>query len=360
MNGETNNQTTNVVNEPTLVPAQQPQIVNSPAPQPVVQPAPSSPADNSLGSNVKIAPPQAEPINASPAAGSTSVVNAKQPQPQPTVTPQPQVEPPKEPETPPPAALQPTPDVQNEQPKKKSNFKFVIIFIIILIGLNVYQYLDTQSKVQKLNYECTPVSSYETEKDLDLNSTIVQDLYNKVSTTMREDLAHINFDDQLKRYLVYRQIPTRDFYDSNCGYFDNTSMQLYTCPNNNEFHPLAFKIETFEREYKKLFGANTQVPHANIQLGNKCLGGYQYIEERGEYVQGNCKENVPTSFRKEAKLKTAKSKNNVIVLTEEVAYKGTDSQTVPAYLKNGTYTYTFKLDTNYNYVYVSRDFTAKY
>jgi len=193
-----------------------------------------------------------------------------------------------------------------------------------------------------------------------LNSTIVQDLYNKVTTNIREDLAHIEFDDQLKRYLAYRQIPTADFYDSNCGYFNNTSMQLYTCPDNGKFHPLAIKVETFEREYKKLFGANTEVPHANIQLGNKCLGGYQYIEERGEYVQGSCKESVPTSFRKDAKLKTAKSKNNVIVLTEEVTYKGTDTQTVPEYLNNGTYTYTFKLDTNYNYVYVSRDFKAKY
>ncbi len=380
MNGVTNNNTTQTTQEPKLVPIAgqaQPTVVQPTVPQqvqPVAQPTvqapaqptpvevtPPAPQPNSLGDNVVIAPPQEGPINAS--TGNSQEPSFAKPQ-QPSVAPEPQ----------PVEATQPTPtpteqpqveeqqvNVEQPIPPKKSGGKgLLLIIILILIALNVYQYLNTQSQVNKMNFECTPVSTYEKEKELDLKSTIVQDLYNKVETSMREDLAVHEFNDSLKRYLAFRQIPTKDFYDSNCNYFNNTAMQLYTCPTSKDFHPLAIKVETFEREYKKLFGANTTVPNDNIQLGNKCLGGYQYIPDRGEYVQGKCSENVPTSFKKEQKLVKAISRNNVIIISEEVVYKGTDSQTVPEYLKNGTFTYTFKLDTNYNYVYVSREFTPKY
>ena len=379
MNGVTNNnQPTSNTTNPTVVPAQPTQpvqpaqavqpvitsstvqstpVITQATPTPAVAPAVAAPAQPSLGANVVIAPPQAEPINAS-TNNQAAAVNTAPPAPT-----QPAVEEKKEQveekATEEPANNVTAQAVDAAPPKKKSPF-FIILLILILIGLNVYQYLDTKSKVQKLEFECTPVSTFDKEKELDLNSTIVRDLYNKVKTTIREDLAHMDFDDELKRYLTYRQIPTSDFYDSNCNYFDNTAMQLYTCPTSKDFHPYAFKVETFEREYKKLFGANTTVPNGNIQLGNKCLGGYQYIEERGEYVQGSCKENIPTSFKATKKLTKAISRNNAIILTEEVQYKGTDTQTVPDYLENGTYTYTFKLDTNYNYVYVSREFTPKY
>ena len=39
---------------------------------------------------------------------------------------------------------------------------------------------------------------------------------------------------------------------------------------------------------KKLYGENTSIPFTNIQLGNTCIGGYQYIPSRGEFVQGLC------------------------------------------------------------------------
>lgn len=371
MNGVTNNNTTQTNAEPKLVPTTNGQVaaptITSTAPQTVAQPTiqPVQPEvkqpDNSLGANVIIAPPQEGPINAStgnnqdPAFKKPQQVQPQQPTvPEATpvqVTPTPtQVE----------EVVQEPSNTQEVPPKKKSNTPLIIIIILILIALNAYQYLNTQSKIKQLNFECTPVSTYEKEKELDLNSTIVRDLYNKAETTIREDLANPEFNDELKRYLAFRQIPNKDFYDSNCNYFNNSAMQGITCPTSKDFHPLALKTETFEREYKKLFGANTTVPNGNIQLSNKCLGGYQYIPDRGEYVQGKCGESDSTPLKKNAKLIKAISRNNVIILTEEVVYKGTDSQTVPEYLNNGTFTYTFKLDTNYNYVYVSREFTPKY
>ena len=361
MNGVNENQTT----QNTTAPSTEPVITNvTPAPATNVQKTTPAQPQQSLGSNVVIAPPSSAPIDAStdPTMAAHKTPTFVQPAPAPSapvLTP----EPPKEPETntqettPP---EEPPKEEVVEVPKKRSGIGFILIIILILIGLNVYQYLESQAKVQKLQFECTPVTTYDTEKELDLKSTIVRDLYNKVKTNIREDLAHNTFDDELKRYLAFRQIPNGDFYDSNCNLFDNTKMQLYTCPTNENYHPLAFKVETFEREYKKLFGANTQVPHGNIQLSNKCFGGYQYIEGRGEYVQGKCAENVPTSFKTVKTLTKAISRNNTIILTEEVVYKGTDTLKVPEYLKNGTYTYTFKLDINYNYVYVTKDFTPKY
>ena len=43
-----------------------------------------------------------------------------------------------------------------------------------------------------------------------------------------------------------------------------------------------------------------------------------------------------------------------MTLREEVKYYTVEGIDVPEKLKSGTYVYTFKLDTNYNYVYISK------
>lgn len=237
---------------------------------------------------------------------------------------------------------------KKEKKSHKGIFIFLLLVIIVLMG--IYIYMDYQ---KDLTNKCSPlVSSDKTLRTLDLESDIVKDLYSKVYTNIREDVANSELNDNMKLYLAYRQIPNSKIYDSNCNLFSNTAMNSYICEENTEFYPTAFKEDTLQLEIKKLFGSDVSIENNNIQLGNSCIGGYQYISERGEYVQGYCKEVSTTKYSAEKELISAFVQADTITLKEKVRYYS--SETVPEFLKNGTYIYTFRLDNNYNYVYVSK------
>lgn len=254
--------------------------------------------------------------------------------------------------------------VQNQQvPKKqvkqkKSHKKGLFIFLLlVIIGcMGYYIYTDYQ---KDLRNKCSPlVTGKDNKVTLDLDSTIVQDLYQKVKTDINEDIASTELDDNMKLYLAYRQIPTYEVFESNCNLFNNNSMQSIKCTKNNGFVPMAFKEETLQREVKKLFGEETEIENANIRLGNSCLGGFQYIKERGEYVSGECSSNLSTIYKADKKLLEAYAYNDTVVLREKVRYYGSENVDISR-LKNGVYVYTFKLDNNYNYAYISKEFEEK-
>ncbi len=247
-----------------------------------------------------------------------------------------------------------------EAPKKKKNFvPLLLVLVIILIGIIIFLVQKNKADVSRLKFECSPVG-YKEEAKLDLSSTLVQDLYSKVKTNIKEDLASVEFNDSMKLYLAFRQLGQDKIYASNCNLFSNTAMEPYTCPDLVQFAPMAFKEETMQLELKKLFGEDVNIANNNVQLGNSCIGGYQYIAERGEYVKGYCEEQPATIFRAEKKLTEVKSYGNYITLTEDVKYIGNQDATVPDYLVSGTYVYTFKLDTNYNYIYINKEYVEKY
>lgn len=248
-----------------------------------------------------------------------------------------------------------------EQPKivykKSKNILARFLFLIILlmgayIGFNYY---NTSLKITRYNNLYSPVSTTKEAKELDINSYIVQDLYSKVKTNIREDIAEPQLNQSMKLYLAYRSIPHDKLFESTCDGFNNASMIPYTCTNNiPNFKPNAFKKEALEIEYKKLFGEYTDFENSNIQIGKNCIGGYQYIESRGEYVQGYCTSLITTTAKVNKKLVSATSKESNIVLKEEVKYTSSEGQSLPENLKSGTYNYVFKLDKNYNYIYVNK------
>ncbi len=252
---------------------------------------------------------------------------------------------------------------KNATQKKKRGGKLTFIFILIIIGLVAYIYYSSKNYMivlRQLQYECSPIQGDKKEIDLDLNSTLVKDLYSKVSTNIREDLAQPQFNDQMKLYLAYRQILDKDKYDSNCNLFSPVSMEPYRCEESTAFVPKAFKEETLRHEFRKLFGENTDISLQNIQLGNSCLVGYQYISDRGEFVQGFCNQQTATSYKATKTLVEAKSMGATIVLIEEVKYHENERMPLPDYLKSGTYKYTFRLDMNYNYVFLDKRYEEKY
>lgn len=251
----------------------------------------------------------------------------------------------------------PLPNQLEIPPKKSHKSRFVIILLLLIIaGLAFYIYQDYTKDLAK--GECSPlVASDNTLRELDLNSSIVQELYDKVKTTIREDVAYHNFDDVFKLYLAYRQIPNSDIYDSHCNLFDESSMSNFSCNDSLSFVPKAFKVETLEREVKKLFGESITIENQDIVLGNSCLGGFQYIPERGEYVQGYCGQVPTTAYNVDKELISATVQGDTIILKENVRYYSAEGISGDQ-LQNGVYVHTFKLDNNYHYAYVDRTIEA--
>ena len=361
---QTNNNVPNqVVEQPILQPLTNPPVVPStvsviqpvvPVVQPVLTPVPAQvvpetqPDTMPVESNEQTIPGV---IVANPVNGGMDKPNPIQPLPGTEVATEPVTEAP---------VLETTPVVvpeDNGKKKKKKNklARFWFFIVVCLIGVIVYLEYTHKMTVDRLNYECTPVSTTGDVKELDLESTIVKDLYSKVYTNLKEDLASVEMNDQMKVYLAFRQVPESKFYDSNCNLFSATSMEPFACVESSVISPLAFKEEDLKLELKKLFGDRAEIPLMNVHLGEKsCIGGYQYIPERGEFVEGKCTTNAATMYKFEKKLVKAESKEAFIMLYEEVKYYNAEGVDLPEKLKSGTYIYTFKLDMNYNYIYESK------
>ena len=80
----------------------------------------------------------------------------------------------------------------------------------------------------------------------------------------------------------------------------------------------AEKLKKVMLELKRMFGDNIIINHDDIQLSASCLGGFQYIPERGEYVEGECSSYPTTSFKVEKELIRAESTEKEIILYEMV------------------------------------------
>ena len=245
--------------------------------------------------------------------------------------------------------------------KQKSKLTPILFILLLLLGAyTLYSNLDNKKIIENLTYNCTPISSKNEDSSLDINSTLVKDLYSKVYTTVREDVAQPEWNDTMRIYLAYRQITENKKYDSNCNLFDQNAMPSYSCEVTTDFVPKAFKQSDLEIEWKKLYGENTPLTFTNIKLDYDCIGGYQYIADRQEYVQGRCSANKASKVKATKKLESATSNGNTITLKESVTYEGTDSSEVADYLKSGYYYYNFRLDMNYNYVLVNRTYEPNY
>lgn len=242
---------------------------------------------------------------------------------------------------------------KTKKPKNKLA-RFYFLIIILLVGGFVYFWNYHQQQITLMNYKCTPVSTTGDVKELDLDSTIVKDLYSKVSTTIKEDVASAELNDQMKIYLAYRQIATSSLYESNCNKYNSQGMEPFKCEVTASFVPKAFKENVLQVELKKLFGEDTNIANQNVQLGTSCVGGFQYIAERGEYVQGSCASQGAILYSADKKLVKATSTESVIELYEDVKYYGNEGYELSSKLVSGTYKYTFKLDMNYNYVYLNK------
>lgn len=246
--------------------------------------------------------------------------------------------------------------VVTEKPIKEKNIiaRFLFLIILLMSAYIGYSYYKNTMIINRLNELSSPVTTLGEEKELALDNPIVLDLYSKVKTNIREDIAENELNDSMKLYLAFRAIPHEKVYESNCDGFNDSIMIPFSCNKNTKQLPKTFKKEALLIEYVKLFGENPNFEYNNIQIGKNCIGGYQYVEQRGEYVQGFCTQQATTIYNANKKLVKATSKASLITLEEEVKYGANEGQHLPEILKSGTYIYTFKLDKNYNYIYISK------
>ena len=242
---------------------------------------------------------------------------------------------------------------------KKVNNNATGFLLLVILCLGGACYFFNKQKNDTISYyknEYSPINAGE-EIKLEVDSALVLNLYNKVSTTVLEDIANPEFDTTLKRYLSYRNLATNEIYSSNCNLFKTSGLKFYKC-DDEEIVPKAFKEESLILKYKELFGDEYVIDHASIQLGDTCLGGYEYIAERREYVQGKCTRRDKDLVKVEKELESATSTENIIKINEKVRYIKAGGE-IPSYLKNGVYTYTFRLDKNFNYIFVSKEFVGE-
>ena len=241
------------------------------------------------------------------------------------------------------------------QKVKNKAVPFLLLVILLFGGAAYLQYTENQKLINYYKYEFSPITSTK-ETKLDINSPLVQQLYSNVRTTGNEDYANYQFNDDLKRYLAYRFLSNKNLnYKSNCNGFDPNKTIYYSC-NDNEFNPISFKASDLDVALVTLFGANHGISHDTIQLGKECIGGFQYIEERKEYVQGLCTRNTTNLVNVDKELVSAKSTGSHIYLEEKVRYYPSDNSELPSYLISGNYKYSFRLDENYNYIYTNREY----
>ena len=83
-------------------------------------------------------------------------------------------------------------EVGNKKKEKKPKNKLaglLFLIIILLIGACAGLWFFHQQQMNIMRAKCTPVSTSGETKELDLDSTIVKDLYGKISTTIREDVG---------------------------------------------------------------------------------------------------------------------------------------------------------------------------
>lgn len=252
-----------------------------------------------------------------------------------------------------------TQPVNNKKTKKSKSGIVIILLFIIILGLagGCYYFYDKNN--QTIDYYknyYSPVTADEMTK-LDLDSTIVKDLYATFGTTVEEDFFAKDYSSNtMKLYIALKNVNVRDYLNSNCNMYDNTKLQHFTC--SGSFTPKAIDEDVIKLKLKQLYGDNNNIELTDVQLANSCYGGYQYISGRKQFVQGKCVGDVECLVQAEKELISATSTKNGVELREKVRYYSTNI-TVPDYLKSGIYIYKFRLDNNYNYVLMSKELSEE-
>ena len=276
-----------------------------------------------------------------------------------------------------------------EKKKGKGSLIVIILLVIVILGLVGYICYDkgvilkTNTKeVEDKNVKKD--SNEEKEENLDINSRLVQSLYNKVAINdeclsgyLYEDNETITLDNietHTKSRLIGRNLGLKDRKYINCSSLgsavpeskDNDYISI--CSLNQKYNSYdneyAYDKNYVEYVYKSIFGTNAKL---DTSIAIEVLGEnefYYYIESLDKYVLyradgygGSC------SSKTTEKLTKAVKNGSKIVLTENVTIiyddPGNDNihgtaDDIKDKKKSTDYVYTFKLEDDGMYSFVSR------
>lgn len=268
-----------------------------------------------------------------------------------------------------------------EKGKKSKESLVVIILIILLLGACAYIGYD-KFFVKEDNQVNNSNKNKGVEK-LDVNSRLVQSLYNRVSTgeLKKEDstcLINYMYEDDNNFYAstakeeIKMKIIGRLLSDSGKhGYSDDESIIPATIPNYGDYESIISinkkyggnSIEYYydrnyiENLYKEIFGSSAKLDTSiGIKMGSSEIEMYYYVPSIDKYVLytlegGGCSK--VGSARVEVEKATKNGKE--LKIYEKVTMTNLNDDIIDAGdTTNSNYVYTFELEDDGMYKFVSR------
>lgn len=253
--------------------------------------------------------------------------------------------------------------------EKKNNgvVIFLIVVVILLVGYITYiSFGKVTNKTETVTSDKKRIDSDSKNETLDINSSLVQDLYNKVVLTGDTYYKYWFYNDSdnyqvssasesSKMALVYHNLKKSDFTT-----IQNTADIKKNVTINNRSYTLQessstgfIPYERVEQTYKELFGSsNTLNKSEPMRVGPYIIEYYIYDESVNGYLYYLTEGSGTTGSFYHGTVTKAERVGDTIVITEKVDFsENTDGKGTITSTTN--YQYTFKL-LNDTYSFISR------
>lgn len=264
--------------------------------------------------------------------------------------------------------------------EKKNNGVVIALIVVIVLLLSYIVGYTSFFKVtnknetvtsDKKNVDSGSKNTSTKEETLDVNSSLVQDLYNKVVLTGDTYYKYWFYNDSdsyqvssasesSKMALVYHNLKKSDFTTIQ----NTTGIQKSITLNNNNYtlqesSSTGFiPYERVEHTYKELFGSsNTLNKSEPMRVGPLITEYYIYDASVNGYVDYLTVGGGATASFYHGSVTSAKKTGDTIVITEKVDFSDNDDGTGKI-TSTENYYYTFKLSGD-TYSFVSREKAIK-
>lgn len=247
--------------------------------------------------------------------------------------------------------------------EERGNSWLIVVLVFVVIALAGYIVYDKMMKDDTTTIEKESVNNSIKEensgqqKNLSVDSFLVQNLYRKVTTNKgEEETSGYQLDDMMKLYLAYRQVPRSNFFQTNCDGYQGT--KAYAC-NPQMGIPYGVNASSIQEQVKELFGENVVIPNQSITRSTfNVLGVYvEYIPSRDIYLIGSNVGGGTDDVSLTKTLTSAYIKDAILYLEEDVNYTQStiSSEASNYYTKyNGKYRYQFKMEDG-RYIYINKE-----
>ena len=253
--------------------------------------------------------------------------------------------------------------------EKKNNgvVIFLIVVVILLVGYITYiSFGKVTNKTETVTSDEKRIDSDSKNETLDINSSLVQDLYNKVVLTGDSYYKYWFYNDSdnyqvssasesSKMALVYHNLKKSDFTT-----IQNTADIKKNVTINNRSYTLQessstgfIPYERVEQTYKELFGGSNTLDKSELmRVGPYIIEYYIYDESVNGYLYYLTEGSGTTGSFYHGTVTKAERVGDTIVITEKVDFsENTDGKGTITSTTN--YQYTFKL-LNDTYSFISR------